>query len=1179
MPESVSPKKYWAFISYSSKDRKWAQWLHSRLENYPIPKEFQGTTVFDGAPLGKNLRPIFRDRDELTGSAELGPAIQRALEQSRYLIVLCSPNSAKSVWVNKEIESFKLLGGEKNILALIVDGEPNASSSQVVDSALECFPPELRYPAEPLAGDLRKEGDGKARGFLKVLAGIAQLDFDMLYRRHERLQRRRRVVLAFVSMAMILSLSALALLAWMQKQRAETSERDATLQRDQARHNLARIYREKAGSSDAGSAESLAWTVEAAKTDASLLSQQSFQGQISSWMGPFSGPDQCVATGIRPRRSASLISTEYHLSRVHQRLFVQNTNQAWKLLGWTGAGPMASGVHEEPIRHFVSSVGETWFAMVGYGKVEVRSWQDGKLIARTMLADRALVNAVSTIGDCLFLTTSDGARQTKASQVWSWNPLEEKSPKLVEDHLEGEVTSIAGYSDGKRTIWLGGLRLDDKRELVYRSQKEEGAPWRKVELEHKREIASYFSRRAVATPPGVLVLTTGSPSNLVIDTLNEKSYLLGMTEGEHVLGVKRQSDSSLTAFIGESQKDGVVCREMDVETGVRRALPNERVLTYPVMDAATGSLYGWDAAGRSLGMWRQDKPWEWRDIILPKGLSLNPLSIIPLNGPRVLIHGYTFPENYSVLVTVNLDVEGEGGIHLARVADFEALLSEGNATDKMASLKILSHKAAVISEYIKMESLAELTLRQVEKKFSSEGVPLHLNVDNEGAVSMLRLREKAGLSEIQWDKAVGDAPWFSHKDISKDDHRITSLDGYALVGGYSQSTLLAPDGKQWPMPKSESLENLFSLHRSSSGNATLFRQDYDGTPQDWVELASGKKLWASANPADTSPNALVDMSAERYLRAFPNRKGTSILTLSSRLDSVDEKGELLVREFPVSGTDPVRKWSLKADAAMVRALKGYGTTFELFDFPSPVVVMDATSSGGDSHDYVVFECQGDALVERLRGTRAAQIPTYALPEGRGLLVDTSDVHLTRFEVGWLSFTPQGTQISSIPLPNRLVSMIPDPTGKRCLFALDEWIILWDLTEMRQIGQFLTMPDGTRGEQRVSSIEKPFWDPSGKLFYLRGSWAIHQFDGMKGGFIRRLPEHDSSRARENESTPDLMAAALSPDGSWLASADAYGRVVVSRTKVTPSTFEELQKFSRQAGGVEVDQRGDVIPWSP
>ena len=97
---TTTQNTYWAFISYSSKDKKWGSWLHKKLESYPIPKEFREDQVFDGAVLGKNLRPIFRDRDELAGSSDLGPAILEALKKSRYLILLCSPNSAHLTLLN-----------------------------------------------------------------------------------------------------------------------------------------------------------------------------------------------------------------------------------------------------------------------------------------------------------------------------------------------------------------------------------------------------------------------------------------------------------------------------------------------------------------------------------------------------------------------------------------------------------------------------------------------------------------------------------------------------------------------------------------------------------------------------------------------------------------------------------------------------------------------------------------------------------------------------------------------------------------------------------------------------------------------------------------------------------------------------------------------------------------------
>ena len=242
---SHSTKKYWAFISYSSKDKMWGSWLHKRLENYPIPKEFQDSEIFDGAILGKNLRPIFRDRDELSGSSELGPALEQALQDSRYLIVLCSKNSAKSVWVNKEIEDFRAMGGEQYILALILDGEPNATANSNIDNSEECFPPALRYPLEPLAGDLRKKGDGKERGFLKVLSGMAQLDFDVLYRRHERAQQKKRLTLAAIATVIICMLTVLSLIAFQQKKRAVSQEKLAVEQKGIAENKTLEAQAEK----------------------------------------------------------------------------------------------------------------------------------------------------------------------------------------------------------------------------------------------------------------------------------------------------------------------------------------------------------------------------------------------------------------------------------------------------------------------------------------------------------------------------------------------------------------------------------------------------------------------------------------------------------------------------------------------------------------------------------------------------------------------------------------------------------------------------------------------------------------------------------------------------------------------------------------------------------------------
>ena len=91
-------KDYYAFISYSHKDEEWAKWLQHEFENYHLP------TTLNAIPnLPEKFRPIFRDIDELSGG-ELKPQISAALKSSAYMVIICSPNSAKSPYVDDAME-------------------------------------------------------------------------------------------------------------------------------------------------------------------------------------------------------------------------------------------------------------------------------------------------------------------------------------------------------------------------------------------------------------------------------------------------------------------------------------------------------------------------------------------------------------------------------------------------------------------------------------------------------------------------------------------------------------------------------------------------------------------------------------------------------------------------------------------------------------------------------------------------------------------------------------------------------------------------------------------------------------------------------------------------------------------------------------------------------------------
>jgi tetratricopeptide (TPR) repeat protein len=186
--------RYRAFISYSHSDAAFARWLHAKLETYRMPRGV-GEGVAADQPRGR-LGPIFRDREELPASEDLSTSVRAALAASDVLVVLCSPDARSSPWVTREIELFRELWPDRPILAAIVRGEPG-----------EGFPAPLLEGREPLAADLRRAGDGRRLGFLKIVAGIAGVPLDMLVQRdaQRKLRRVTAVTLATAAAALVMA--------------------------------------------------------------------------------------------------------------------------------------------------------------------------------------------------------------------------------------------------------------------------------------------------------------------------------------------------------------------------------------------------------------------------------------------------------------------------------------------------------------------------------------------------------------------------------------------------------------------------------------------------------------------------------------------------------------------------------------------------------------------------------------------------------------------------------------------------------------------------------------------------------------------------------------------------------------------------------------------------------------
>ena len=233
---NVTSFTYRAFISYSHKDSAAARWLHGELESYRVPVRLVGLETATGV-IGKRIGKVFRDRDELPVAADLTGTINEALKATQFLIVLCSPASAKSKWVNQEIINFKRLKGAGSIIAVIADGEPYASTMPGREDE-ECFAPALRFqvdtdgnvtdqPAEPIAADLRPGKDGKRLVKLKVLAGLLGVGLDELVQR-DAARRQQRLV--WLSMASAAGMAAMAVLTVF----ALTARNDAERRRGEA---------------------------------------------------------------------------------------------------------------------------------------------------------------------------------------------------------------------------------------------------------------------------------------------------------------------------------------------------------------------------------------------------------------------------------------------------------------------------------------------------------------------------------------------------------------------------------------------------------------------------------------------------------------------------------------------------------------------------------------------------------------------------------------------------------------------------------------------------------------------------------------------------------------------------------------------------------------------------------
>ncbi len=176
--------KYFAFISYNSNDQKWGKRLQRKLEHYRMPSTLCSQHGWKRKP----INPVFFAPTDIQPGG-LSEELQERLRASRNLIVICSPNSAQSEWVGKEIEFFHQLGRTKNIHFFIVDGVPHSGNPET-----ECFNPvidQLGLP-EILGANIHERiyrwpWMNRERAYVQLISKLLGVEFDTIWQRHHRL--------------------------------------------------------------------------------------------------------------------------------------------------------------------------------------------------------------------------------------------------------------------------------------------------------------------------------------------------------------------------------------------------------------------------------------------------------------------------------------------------------------------------------------------------------------------------------------------------------------------------------------------------------------------------------------------------------------------------------------------------------------------------------------------------------------------------------------------------------------------------------------------------------------------------------------------------------------------------------------------------------------------------------
>jgi WD40 repeat protein/tetratricopeptide (TPR) repeat protein len=282
--DSIPPKyRYDAFISYSRRDVAFAKALETALEKFRLPKD---------VPARQRSLDVFRDESDFTGAAYY-ESIERHLQSSAMLIVICSPDAAQSEFVADEIRRF--VGGDANrghqIIPILYRGIPNNKAGPQQEEA-RAFPAALyEFLEMPLGIDYlgfdparHKPNKGTyINSWYAILANICNVSRGEIEERERRRQSSKRRLRAVFVSAVLVVLSIALVITLVSRQQAVRERQIAEQRREEAVKSAEaeRVAREEA-QNQRGFAEQQTLVAESQRNLAVREQRLAESGQLSA---------------------------------------------------------------------------------------------------------------------------------------------------------------------------------------------------------------------------------------------------------------------------------------------------------------------------------------------------------------------------------------------------------------------------------------------------------------------------------------------------------------------------------------------------------------------------------------------------------------------------------------------------------------------------------------------------------------------------------------------------------------------------------------------------------------------------------------------------------------------------------------------------------------------------------